>query len=228
MSETQVVGSLPGKVLGLLADQMHKLQHGVITVRELELFVQRQNPFAITDIRQEWQEFYRKHFRLAVDFSDVQIPDDPGGFDRVILIPKGLTLAAVIKAIKKCFPADVYIDNPDRDVAENIRKADCDYAIRCRDRVEADEELQNLSANQLKERVINSLTLLERLVYELKYYSETNEHLDVINVTLCSGSRRSDGGVPGVLWDPGLGRLSLLWYSPVSSLGGLRARQAVS
>lgn len=220
----------PVEKLGMLYDLLEKLAGplGQQWWQDLAKFLRREPLFVVTDIRSEWSEFYRKYFRMSMDFSDVGIPDDPGSFDRVILIPKGLTLAVVIKAIRKCFPADVYIDNPDRDVTENIRKADCNYAIRCRDRVEADEELQNTSANQLKERGINNLTLLERLVYELKYYSETNEHLDVINVTLCAGSRHSDGHVPNVLWHPDSGKLHIYWCRPGSSGDSLRARQAVS
>src|SRR3990172_1255146 len=94
-----MVGGLPGKVLGLLADLLHKLQHGVHTAEELNLFLQRKNPFAITGIRSEWSEFYRKYFRLAVDFDGVIIPDDPGGFDRVLLIPQNLTLSMVLKTL---------------------------------------------------------------------------------------------------------------------------------
>ncbi|MDD5749429.1 MAG: hypothetical protein PHO91_01420 [Patescibacteria group bacterium] len=228
MSKKQVIGSLPSKVLGLLADLMHKLQHGVITVRELELFLQRQNPFAISDIQSEWQEFYRKYFRLSVSFSDASIPDNAGGFDRVIFIPKGLKLNDVLKAMKKCFPVSSYIDDLDKDVIDNVRVSDCNYAIRIRERVEADEELKNLSANKLRQQGVNAMTLLERLVYELKYFSETNEHLDVQNWTLCAGSRGRDGGVPCVFWLAGNGRLRVGWFFPGFAVGFLRARQSVS
>lgn len=222
------VGDVPGKLLGMLADLLHKLQQGVITIQELALFLQRKNPFAITDIRQEWQEFYRKYFRLTVDFSDVVIPEDPGGFDRVIFIPKGLTFAAVIKAMRKRFKVYLYTENLDKDVVNNVRVADKNYAIRVRERVEADEELKNLSANALKERGDNIITLLERLVYELKYYDETGEHLDINNWTLCAGSRDSDGSVPSVRWYGGSGELRVYWSGPDSAGGNLRGRSVVS
>ena len=228
MSKKQVIGSLPSKVLGLLADLMHKLQHGVITVRELELFLQRQNPFAISNIQSEWQEFYRKHFRLEVDFSDVQIPDYLGGFDRVIFIPKGLKLNDVVKTMKKCFPVWSYTDDLDKDVTENVRISDRNYAIRIRERVETDEELKNLSANQLKQQGVNCMTLLERLVLELKYWSETGQHLDVSNVTLCAGSRLRNGYVPSVDWSADDSKLHIYWCNPDVADDHLRARQSVS
>lgn len=228
MSKTQVIGGSPSKLLGLLADQMHKLQHGVITVRELELFLQRKNPFAISDIQSEWQEFYRKHFRLEVDFSDVQIPEDIGGFERIIFIPKGLKLNEVLKAFRRQFPAWSYTDGLDEDVIENIRQSDRNYVIRLRGQVEADDELESLSAKQLEQEEINCVTLLERLVFELKYWSETGQHLDVSNITLCAGSRSRDGHVPCVSWGADNSKLHIDWCLPGHAIDRLRARQAVS
>lgn len=226
--ETQVVGGVPSNILGMLADLLHKLQHGSMTVKELELFLKRQNPFVITDIRSEWQEFYRKYFRLSTDFSEVAIPEDPGGFDRVIFIPQGLTFAQVIKALRKQFQVSLYIEELDKEVTNNVRTPNQSYAIRLRERQEADEELKSTSADQLKRQGINCITLLERLVYELKYYSETNEHLDIINWTLCTGSRDSGGDVPRVYWDSDSCKLRVHWYDPGLANDYLRARQAVS
>jgi hypothetical protein len=75
------------------------------------------------------------------------------------------------------------------------------YAIWMRDRVEADEELVNKSADDLKQEAIAGNTLLERLLLELKYFGETGKHLDINNVTACTGSRNSDGNVPNVYWN---------------------------
>lgn len=228
MSKTQVIGGSPSKLLGLLADQMHKLQHGVITVRELELFLQRKDPFAISDIQSEWNEFYRKYFRMTVDCSKAHVPDDLGGFDRVIFIPAGLKIGKVIEAMRKSFNVWSYTDNLDKDITENIRQPDRNYAIRIRERVEADEELKSLSANQLKTQGVNCITLLERLVLELKYFSETGQHLDVSNITLCAGSRHRDGLVPYVSWYADDGGLRIGWYNPGIANDYLRARQSVS
>ena len=229
MSKTQMIGSLPSKVLGLLADLMHKLQHGVITVRELELFLQRKDPFKILDTRSEWQEFYRKYFRIRVDFTNVQIPDDPGGFDRAIFIPKGLKIHDVIKVMRKAF--GVWSFNYyelENEIVKNIRQSDRNYAIRLRELVEADEEIKNLLANPLKQQGVNCITLLERLVYELKYLSETGQHPDVQNFTLCAGSRDYRGRVPYVGWNADSGTLRIDLCDLTSADGNLRARQVVS
>ena len=174
----------------------------------------------------DWSAFYRNEFGLTVDLSSVVIPPHQSGFDRVLVIPRGLTINQVIAAMRKHFSVYLYTNDLDRDVPTNERDPKTGaYAIRVRDRVEADEELKDLSANQVKQMGFATLTLLDRLVYELKYYSETKSHLDIGNITLCSGSRYSDGNVPGVDWH--VSRLYVGWCGSVGSRGRVRARSAV-
>ncbi len=45
MAKKEIVGGVPGKLLGMTADLFHKLQNGAITVEELEKFLKRQDPF---------------------------------------------------------------------------------------------------------------------------------------------------------------------------------------
>ena len=156
-----------------------------------------------------WQSFYHDYLSLDVDLFGRHPPHQPG-FERVIVIPQGLTPNKVVTAMKKHFSVYTYVNDLDRDVPTNERDPKSGtYALRVRNRVEADEELKNLSANQIANLKLPTLTLLERLVYELKYYSETKSHLDVINITRCSGSRSSGGFVPYVLWHGG--RLDVGW-----------------
>lgn len=227
MSKTQMIGNMSA-CAGMMKDFWRQVDDGSITDRMFSDFLQHRDPFRITDIGGEWEEFYRKYFRLNVNLYGVTIALNPGGFDRVIFIPKGLRLNDVIKAMKKCFPILSYIDDLDRDVVENVRQSDRNYAIRIRERVEADEELKSLSANQLKQQGVNCMTLLERLVLELKYWSETGQHLDVQNWTLCAGSRLRNGFVPLVYWHADRSKLHIDWYFPVDARGDLRARQSVS
>ncbi|MBU4421783.1 hypothetical protein KKB41_02360 [Patescibacteria group bacterium] len=42
----EMVGDVPGNVLGMFSDLAHKLQHGSLTPEELSLFLQRKNPFS--------------------------------------------------------------------------------------------------------------------------------------------------------------------------------------
>jgi hypothetical protein len=92
--------------------------------------------------------------------------------------------------------------------------------------IEADEEFKNMSANDLERQGIKGITLRERLLMEIEYFKETGGHLDIDNITLCSGSRNSDGSVPGVGWYGDDRKVCVDWYGPSRSYLSLRARAA--
>src|SRR3989344_8307169 len=134
MAKQSQIGNVPGNIRGMYADLSHKLQQGVITEREFGLFLKRQNPFSISSIQEEWAEFYRKYFRISVDFSGVSIPEETEDFSRVLFIPEGLTLGQILKAMKKCFNVWTYTEDLDQDVPINDRNPQASYTIRVRDR----------------------------------------------------------------------------------------------
>ena len=225
------VGGVPGNILGMLADLCHKLQHGTITPEELGRFLRREEPFlkdyrvkyALTD----WENFYRNFFGIEKDFFNLPVPELKEGFNRLIVVVLGLTLNRVYDKCAEKFSCWRYIDDLDKATVKNDRDlSHGSYAILVRNRIEADEELKDLSANDLKEKNILGITLLERLLYELKYFSETGKHLDIRTVTLCLGSRDSDGNVPAVDWHDD--KLRVDRHSPVARYDELRVRAAVS
>jgi hypothetical protein len=162
------------------------------------------------NLRQEWEEFYFDYLRLKVNFSDVIIPVDSGGFKRVLFIPKGLKIVQLIKAeiITICSPHNYLlnetpdIEKLDEEITENIRTSDETYAIRLRNRPNSDWELKDLSADDLKNQSISCVTLLEQLVNNLKRHQENGELLDYRMHALCADSRRYDGNVPTVCSNP--------------------------
>ncbi len=182
------------------------------------------------EVLAEWERFYLKFFNMDLNLSAVAVPDHEPGFDRVIVVPQALTLNQAVSACKEKgrFPVYSYWgDDLDHAVTANDRSpSGGSYAVRVRDRVEADEELKNLSAIQLAESRVAGITLAERIVYELKYFDETGKHLDIDNITLCSGSCATDGIVPGVCWR--VGGLCFDGYSPRFAYADLRARAVVS
>ena len=176
----------------------------------------------------EWKEFYNDLFGIKVNFSNLQIPEKPKGFERLIIVAKGMTSQRLFDKCEELFSCWKWTDESLDKVVNSVRAAENgDYAIWLRDRVEPDKELKNLSANKLKKRGISSITLEERLIYELKYFKETGRHLDISNITLCSGSCSSNGFVPGVCWYSD--KLRVDWYYPgTHRYDSLRSRQAVS
>jgi len=175
----------------------------------------------------DWQNFYREVFGQEVDFSGLKIPQKKKGFNRLLILVQGMTPQRLYDKCKELFPTWKWTEkNLDEIVTSDRTAQNGAYAIWVRDRVEADKELKNLSANVLKAKNINGITLEERLIYELKYFKETGRHLDIENVTLCSGSRNPGGYVPCVCWDGD--RLRVRNCTPDSYDVDLRARAAVS
>jgi len=96
------------------------------------------------------------------------------------------------------------------------------YALWVKDIREADEENANKSANDLARDNHLGITILERQLLEMDYFEEHGEHMDLNNVTLCSGSRGRDGGVVDADWR-GVG-FFVRWYYPSDRDSYLRSR----
>jgi hypothetical protein len=137
-----------------------------------------------------------------------------------INIPKGLTEEQAYQDCLKLFPCWRWCDNFDGIVSDRTSKKS--YSIKVKANVEADEELKNLSAHDLKEKGIKGITLLERLVLEKDYFLKTGKHLDSDNITLCSGSRHSDGHVPYADFHDGWFHVD--YYGPGHRSPNLRSR----
>ena len=174
----------------------------------------------------DWQSFFQKYFDLNLDLSNLKTPPKQEGFDRLIIVPEGITPNRIYEACAKNFPCWKWTEDLDKAVVRNDRESRETYAGWVRDRRESDEENKNISADQAKEKKIQGITLGERLIFELKYWDETGEHLDVKNLTICSGSRGSGGGVPYVNdYD---GEVGVRWCFPQDAGSYWRVRTVVS
>lgn len=162
-------------------------------------------------------------------FNPARIPDPVPDFVRLLGVPKGIKPSRIIQAMRAkeikvwtCSDLD-YLDK-----IESDREPTKDYVIRLRDRQEADEELKNLSADNLKKKGIQGVTFTEQLLNDFYYWYQHKDHLDKQSITLCAGSRHPDGDVPGVYWDPYYGGVDVYWCYPDRAYAFLRSRQVVS
>jgi len=225
MAKQEVVGGVSSSMLGMLANLILKLRSEAISECELEMFVNRQNPFGVVeDTLAEWSRFFHEIFGLEADLSQIKIPAEKSSFGWLVVVLEGMTAQRLYDKCRELFGARKYTDRSLNEAVTSDRRGN--YAVWFRDRVEADEELRNKSANDLKGAGVPGITLEERLMLELFYWWKTKKNLDIKNVTLCSGSRDSGGRVPYVDWD-GDG-LSVVWCSPGHRGDCLRSRQAVS
>jgi len=183
-----------------------------------------------------WERFDRKFFGKREDYSGLRVPDssDPE-FVWPIPMPSWATMNGTVAAMRKTgIDVWTYTNDLDWDIPTHDRDPKRDaYAVLVRNRQEADEELKNLSANQLREQKISAITCLERL--RLGFFRwfvtggrKNGKHLDVQNITLCMGSRNRDGSPPSVDWHPALRQVRVNWYAPALASGNLRARAVVS
>lgn len=228
--KNSMIGDVSSNVLGMIGDLCGKLKRGSITPEELDFFLNRRNPFeGRQQILAGWQAFYRE-IGIVVDFSGLRIPAKRRGFDRLIAVPQGTKVQQVYDASAELFRCWKYEDvNLDEIVTENDRDpASGSYAIWIRDRVEADEEWKGKLTEELRERGVPGITLLERLLYGLKFFKETGRHLDIKNATLCTGSRCRAGSVPWVYFYGFDGGVHVHWYFPRSARDRLRSREVVS
>jgi len=174
----------------------------------------------------DWANFNKEVFGLDLDFSGITVPDRKPDFDRLLVIAQGMTPQHLFDKCKELFPSWKYTDSNLDEVIKSDRTAqDGHYAVWVRDHAEADEENENLSADDLKKRGTSEITLEERMLYELKFFKETGDHLDKSNWTLCGGSRNSDGNVPSANWDD---EFKVSWSCFDGRSGRLRSRSVVS
>ncbi|MDD5341036.1 MAG: hypothetical protein PHC97_01210 [Patescibacteria group bacterium] len=184
-------------------------------------------PLDVSRLLIEWQDFYHQVYGIEADFSSLRIPERQKGFDRLIIVVPGMTPQRLYDKCKEMFPCWKWTKaDLDKIVTSDRTAKNGAYAVWFRDRVEADKELKNLSANTLKDLGVVGITLEERLLYEQKFFLETGKHLDIDNGTLCSGSRHDDGGVLSVE-SGNLDRLDISWFDSGVCHAILRARAAV-
>lgn len=226
------LGSLAGFIVEFLASILNFSQVEYWLGHKNELKKKLREVFSITDefseIREEWQKFYKTHFDWNVDFSHVIIPPKPvDGKWRLLFIPKGMTLNLAFKICTGLFTSWKYCDDLDKVISKNIRNTDSHYVVWVRDEVEPDKEFLGKSTREADPDMKIGITLLERIIFEIKYFSETSKHLDVEGVTFCSGSRDSDDNVPyAYLGDDG--KFRVYWYGLGSSSSCCGLRSAVS
>ena len=171
--------------------------------------------YASLGLEAEYAEFAQTNSANFIPANIWKVPVVQGATpNKVVTALRGLGVAVYL-----------YTDDLDTNVTKNDRDlANGSYSVSFNANIEADPELVNKSADTLKAENVNGITLLERLLLEVAYFMATKKHLDEKNVTLCSGSRRSDGSVPYVGWGSDGREVCVSWYSAGYSDSDLRAR----
>ena len=148
----------------------------------------------------EWDDFYSSVFDINFDKKRLKgflLPRPRLDYKELMLIPEGLTLGEAFDVCTEYFPIYTQYNNLDEQVCNNDRDCQFAYAIRFNESQEPhDKAIRLLSPVKLRRNHCLSMTLLERLIYGLKFFIDTGSHLDLKNITVCAGSRDSCGEVP--------------------------------
>ena len=215
---------------GLSLEEMALLRSDKVLAQEVVKLIKSRTKIETSDILTTWQKIYHEWFDMEIDISGLQVPENYNPEKHfLVLVAKDITINTVVEAMRKRFKVYLYTEDLNSDVTKNDRSSEGGhYLVLFNKNVEADEEFKNMSADDLAKKEHKGITLLERLLLEVLYFSETKKHLDTDNWTLCSGSRGSVGYVPEVNWRSDYDGLSVRWYLSGHSDDSLRSRVVVS
>ena len=144
---------------------------------------------SVINIRDEWEQFYKKYFQLEVNFSSVRIPVGIG-FKRVAIISYEVTYGRVFEVLRKYFEVNLASLRQYSDESSDFQnKPSGGYAIRLHGEQEPDDSYLGVSMEEFIKKGINSTTLFERLICGLKYFDETGQRMDTKYRTICMGSQ---------------------------------------
>lgn len=142
-----------------------------------------------------WRSFWKELGIKNPDFAGIRAFVEHPGF-RPLILPKNELITAqylydcCLERFRCCKHYKDSLDN-----VKNDRDSMGAYVVWFRDKFEADQELKNLSANELKEKK-NFINLPERIIMEYDYFGRTGGHLDISTATLCAGSCFTNGSLP--------------------------------
>lgn len=236
------IGVFLGKVPAVISEKC--LEAGVFYNRELmqegikdprrlaEILHDLYAPKVVTPA--EWRntleyyaDLYKRLYSLTPELKGVRpFAHVPAGY-RIYIVGEGLTQNGMIESMRDRFTVWTYADDLDKDIPihdQHPRRGS--YAVAFKDVVEADKDLKDLSADQLRTMLhVKPTTTFERFVMEDECFDRTKGHLDVQNVTLCAGSRFRVGSVPRAYWRGG--RFYVVWCDSGGAYPSGRARAAV-
>lgn len=174
---------------------------------------ERENlPFIPVGVLSIWQRYYQEVHGLFIDMQKVRFPKQqrPNGFGWNVMVaeelgavPLDTLLAACRRQFQKVWAYTAKNVKLHSIITVNDRdpRTIGSYAIFCHANHPADVANSDLSADEVRSRRMDTMTLLERMILESFIFWSRNKHLDEIvagvqTATLCSGSRDWMGHVP--------------------------------
>lgn len=203
-----------------------------VFIPRIQILSERPKPCAKRKVDEQITDLKRMYKELQWAWTEpgLTVPRHQKGIDRLlVLADTGFTNNQLFGVCKNSFLSWSYVTDLDSGIPvknDERHPSRGAYAIWVRDDDGPDRDLMGLSANEITARGLKTLTILERMLLELVYHKETGQHLDTRTFTLCSGSRDSDGCVPGACWRDD--KFWVRWCNPGCGDPYIGARQAVT
>ncbi len=153
----------------------------------------------------DWSSFWGE---MYIRLETVRIPECQPGYDRLLVVPIDLTLETAFRYCQFHFRCSKHHESkPLDDIVTYSQRSNAreSYAIWVRESAEAGDVGEVFPKIVHPAPSATVMTLLERLIYEAKFFKETGRHLDLTHTTLCSGSRFIDGSIPTIYWNGNAG-----------------------
>lgn len=175
---------------------------------------------SLPDLITGYKYLYKHDFGNESDFSNVVIPKHRDDYDRLIIIPQGLTAQKVFDICSNKFTCDKWDDDKSLDkVYSSGRNASRkSYAIWVRDSEVCPEKYENISVDDMRKEGLDDITLTERLVHEYIYWKLTGTNLVTEHSVICGGSYAKDGDQPYVFRNLHDQRLCVYQYDSLDNV----------
>ncbi len=200
------------RLAGCLKELFNQLSNGHLNKNHIQALNEHKDPFApkksketdVNDRVQWWIAHYKNLYHINPDFSGLTVPNHVDGFDRLVILPRYLTLSRWVEVARRIHNVTGH-KHIDSLVTHNDRSPDeHSYGVWIRDvRDSRDADRHSLagkSGDDLRKQEIAGITLLERLVAGTAYLFEKMSHMDINGRTLCTGSRTFSDTIPSVQW----------------------------
>ncbi len=202
---SSIIKNMPRNIDPKVALEWINNPSGLAEVLEIALSKENAQNYDTHYLKLKWLQFYMLVFDLKLDLS-FKLPKHQYGFNGLVIVHPEITENIVYSKCIELFEGKAWsysksltLSCSDKDVAKTRTDP---YGIWIKNYTEANMEHPNISCQtHSKNENIYGMTLLERLLLELKYFWETGEHLDTESLTLCYGNFQSRSGhIPYVSW----------------------------
>jgi hypothetical protein len=177
--------------------------------------------------RSDWEKFYKDQFGLEVDFSQTKVPDFLIGQQeskedwRLLGFPQGFySIDKAVEQANLLFPCDKYYEYLDEDMRGHTRNARSSYFIWVQNGI--NPSAYWIGKAPKRDGLNKGLTLLEAIIFQMKYFLETGTHLNPECDTYCNGSRNKQDYIPCIGFKNGVCKIGWVEKESFGEKDGIR------